>query len=196
VATIAGLIAVLAFPLELRGRSNVFVSKAPHLLTPLEEVRQADGATIEPILGSLRELCDRHPSLLGRTLLSDPYVGAVVGTRQCLAPVAARDITKLAASTVESGQYPGLRRALGSPASLGAWLDRNRVDLVVLRGDYAPYVSRIARASNHWQPNLISSYADLSLNSLTTAQLQQVGFRLVRREHGMRIYLRTRAASR
>ncbi len=196
VATIAGLIAVLAFPLELRGRQNALVSKVPHLLTPLEEVRQADGATIEPLLGPLRELCDRYPQLDGRTLLSDPYVGAVVGARQCLAPVAARDITKLAASTVESGQYPGLRRAVGSPAALGVWLDRNHVDLVVLRGDYAPYVSRIAQASNHWQPNLVSSYADLSLNSLTTAQLERVGFRLVRREHGMRIYLRTRAASR
>ncbi|MBW4532016.1 MAG: hypothetical protein KME02_15130 [Aphanothece saxicola GSE-SYN-MK-01-06B] len=196
VVTIAGLIAVMAFPLELRGRPNVLVSKVPHLLTPLEEVRQADGATIEPILKPLRELCDRDPSLKGRTLLSDPYVGAVVGTRQCLLPVAARDITKLAASTVESGQYPGLRRALGSPAALKAWLDRNRVDLVVLRGDYAPYLSRIARASNHWQPDLVSSYADLSLNSLTTAQLQRAGFRLERREQGMRIYLRTRAAPR
>ncbi len=191
VATIAGLIAVLAFPLELRGRPNALVSKVPHLLTPLEEVRQADGASIEPILGSLRELCDRHPSLQGRTLLSDPYVGAVVGTRQCLTPVAARDITKLAASTVESGQYPGLRSALGSPDTLRAWLDGNRVDLVVLREGYGPYVSRIARASNHWQPDLVSSYADLSLNSLTTAQLQRVGFRLERREHGVRIYLRT-----
>ncbi|WP_323355999.1 hypothetical protein [Cyanobium gracile] len=194
--TIASLVAVLVFPLQLRGRPNVLVSKVPHLLTPLEEVRPADGATIEPILGPLRELCDRHPSLQGRTLLSDPYVGAVVGTRQCLAPVAARDITKLAASTVESGQYPGLRRAMGSPAALGAWLDRNRVDLVVLREYDAPYVSRIAQASNHWQPDLVSSYAHLSLNSLTTAQLQRVGFRLVRREHGMRIYLRTRSAPR
>lgn len=196
VATIAGLIAVLAFPLDVGGRPNVFVSKVPHLLTPLEEVRPADGATIEPILRPLDELCDRDPLLKGRALLSDPYVGAVVGKRQCLAPVAARDITKLAASTVESGQYPGLRRALGSPASLRKWLDGNRVDLVVLREAYAPYDSRIGRASNHWQPNLVSSYADLSLNSLTTAQLQRVGFRLVRREHGMRIYLRTRAASR
>ena len=196
VATIAGLIAVLALPLELRGRPNALVSKVPHLLTPLEEVRQADGATIEPILGSLQDLCDRDPSLQGRTLLSDPYVGAVVGTRQCLAPVAARDITKLAASTVESGQYPGLRSALGSPVALRAWLDGNRVDLVVLREAYVPYVSRIARASNHWQPDLVSSYADLSLNSLTTAQLQRVGFRLVRQEQGMRMYLRTRAAPR
>ena len=194
VAAMAGLIAVLAFPLELRGRPNVLVSKVPHLLTSLEEVRQADGATIEPLLGPLQELCDRDPLLTGRTLLSDPYVGAVVGNRQCLAPVAARDITKLAASTVESGQYPGLRRALGSPVALRAWLDRNRVDLVVLREAYAPYVSRIAQASNHWQPDLITSYADLSLNSLTTAQLQRVGFRLVRREQGMRVYLRTRAA--
>ncbi len=196
VATIAGLIAVLAFPLELRGRPNALVSKVPHLLTPLEEVRQADGATVEPILGPLRELCDRHPSLKGRTLLSDPYVGAVVGTRQCLAPLAARDMTKLAASTVESGQYPGLRQALGSPAALRAWLDGHQVDLVVLREAYVPYVSRIARASNHWQPDLVSSYADLSLNSLTTPQLQRVGFRLVRQEKGMRLYLRTRAAPR
>ena len=196
VATLAGLIAVLAFPLELQGRSNVLVSKVPHLLTPLEEVRQADGAAIEPLLGPLRELCDRDPLLKGRTLLSDPYVGAVVGTRQCLAPVAARDITKLAAFTVESGQYPGLRRALGSPASLRDWLDGNRVDLVVLREAYVPYESRIGRASGHWQPNLLNSYADLSLNSLTTAQLQRVGFRLVRREHGMRIYLRTRGGPR
>jgi hypothetical protein len=196
VATIAGLIAVLAFPLELRGRSNVFVSKAPHLLTPLEEVRQADGATIEPILGPLRELCDREGLLAGRTLLSDPYVGAVLGSRQCLTPVAARDITKLAASTVESGQFPGLRQALGSPASLRAWLDGHQVDLVVLREAYEPYVSRIARASNHWQPDLVSSYADLSLNSLTTPQLQRVGFRLVRRDQGVRIYLRTSVAPR
>ncbi len=196
VASMAGLIAVLTFPLELRGRSNVFVSKAPHLLTPLEEVHQADGATIEPILGSLWELCDRHPSLKGRMLLSDPYVGAVVGTRQCLAPVAARDITKLAASTVEAGQYPGLRSALGSPITLRAWLDGNRVDLVVLREAYVPYVSRIAQASNHWQPDLVSSYADLSLNSLTTPQLQRVGFRLVRRDQGVRIYLRTSVAPR
>ncbi len=195
-ATTAGLIAVLAFPLELRGRPNVLVSKVPHLLTPLEEVRQADGVTIEPILGPLRELCEREPLLKGRTLLSDPYVGAVVGTRQCLAPVAARDITKLAASTVEAGQYPGLRRALESPAALRTWLDGNRVDLVVLREAYTPYVSRIARASNHWQPDLVASYADLSLNSLTTAQLKRVGFRLVRREQGMRIYLRTRAVPR
>jgi hypothetical protein len=84
----------------------------------------------------LRQLRDRDPLLEGRTLLSDPYVGAVVGTSQCLVPVAARDITKLAASSVESGQYPGMRSALGLPAALGAWLDRNRVDLVVLRGDY------------------------------------------------------------
>lgn len=194
--SIAGLVAVLLFPLELRGRPNVLVSKVPHLLTPLEEVRPADGASIEPILGPLRELCDRHPALQGRTLLSDPYVGAVVGTRQCLVPVAARDITKLAASTVESGQYPGLRSALGSPAALGAWLDRNRVDLVVLREDAVPYVSRIALASNHWQPDLVSSYAHLSLNSLTTAQLQRVGFRLERQEQGMRIYLRSRAVPR
>ncbi len=195
-AIIAGVIAVLAFPLELRGRPNALVSKVPHLLTPLEEVRQADGANIEPILEPLRELCDRHPSLQGRTLLSDPYVGAVVGPRQCLVPVAARDIRKLAPFTVESGQYPGLRHALGSPASLRDWLDGNRVDLVVLRDAYVPYESRIGRASGHWQPNLLSSYADLSLNSLTTAQLQRVGFRLVRREQGMRIYLRTRAAPR
>jgi hypothetical protein len=196
VATLAGLIAVLAIPLELRGRPNVFVSKVPHLLTPLEEVRQVDGATIEPILGPLRELCDRDPLLKGGTLLSDPYVGAVLGTRQCLAPVAARDITKLAASTVESGQYPGLHRALGSPAALKAWLDGHRVDLVVLRDAYVPYESRIARASNHWQPDLVSSYAHLSLNTLTTARLQRVGFRLVRHEQGLRVYLRTPAAPR
>ena len=196
VAIIAGLMAVMAFPLELRGRPNVFVSKVPHLLTPLEEVRQADGATIEPILGPLRELCDRERLLAGRTLLSDPYVGAVLGPRQCLTPLAARDITKLAASTVESGQYPGLRQALGSPAALRAWLDGHQVDLVVLREAYVPYVSRIARASNHWQPDLVSRYADLSLNSLTTPQLQRVGFRLVRRDKGVRIYLRTSVASR
>ena len=196
VATLAGLIAVLAFPLELRGRPNVLVSKVPHLLTPREEVRQADGATIEPLLGPLRQLCDRDPLLKGRTLLSDPYVGAVVGTRQCLAPVAARDITKLAAFTVESGQYPGLRHALGSPAALKAWLDGHRVDLVVLREAYAPYDSRIGRASGHWQPDLVARYADLSLNNLTTAQLERVGFRLERRQQGVRIYLRTRAAPR
>lgn len=196
VATLSGLLAVLAFPLELRGRPNIFVSKVPHLLTPLEEVREADGTTIEPLLGPLRELCDRDSLLKGRTLLSDPYVGAVVGTRQCLTPVAARDITKLAASTVESGQFPGLRQALGSPASLRAWLNGHQVDLVVLREAYVPYVSRIARASNHWQPDLVSRYADLSLNSLTTPQLQRVGFRLVRRGQGVRIYLRTRAAPR
>jgi hypothetical protein len=196
VATLAGLIAVLAFPLELRGRPNVLVSKVPHLLTPREEVRQADGATIEPLLGPLRQLCDRDPLLKGRTLLSDPYVGAVVGTRQCLAPVAARDITKLAAFTVESGQYPGLRHALGSPAALKAWLDGHRVDLVVLREAYAPYDSRIGRASGHWQPDPAARYADLSLNNLTTAQLERVGFRLERRQQGVRIYLRTRAAPR
>jgi hypothetical protein len=196
VATLSGLLAVLMFPLELWGRPNALVSKVPHLFTPLEEVRQADGATIEPILGSLRELCDRYPSLKGRTLLSDPYVGAVVGPRQCLAPLAARDNSKLAPFTVESGQYPGLRPALGSPASLRDWLDGNRVDLVVLREAYVPYESRIGRASGHWQPNLLNSYADLSLNSLTTAQLQRVGFRLVRREYGMRIYLRTRGGPR
>jgi len=196
VATLSGLLAVLMFPLELWGRPNALVSKVPHLFTPLEEVRQADGATIEPILGSLRELCDRDPSLKGRTLLSDPYVGAVVGPRQCLAPLAGRDNSKLAPFTVELGQYPGLRRALGSPASLRDWLDGNRVDLVVLREAYVPYESRIGRASGHWQPNLLNSYADLSLNSLTTAQLQRVGFRLVRREHGMRIYLRTRGGPR
>jgi hypothetical protein len=39
VVTIAGVIAVLAFPQELRGLPNVFVSKVPYLLTPLEEVR-------------------------------------------------------------------------------------------------------------------------------------------------------------
>ena len=196
VPTLAGLIAVLAFPLELRGRPNVLVSKVPHLLTPLEEVRQADGATIEPLLGPLRELCDRDPLLKGRTLLSDPYVGAVVGTRQCLAPVAARDINYLVAFTVESGQYPGLRHALGSPAALKAWLDRHRVDLVVLREAYAPYDSRIGRASGHWQPDLVAKYADLSLNNLTTAQLERVGFRLEQRQQGVRIYLRTRAAPR
>ena len=196
VATLAGLIAVLAFPLELRGRPNVLVSKVPHLLTPREEVRQADGTTIEPLLGPLRQLCYRDPLLKGRTLLSDPYVGAVVGTRQCLAPVAARDITKLAAFTVESGQYPGLRHALGSPAALKAWLDGHRVDLVVLREAYAPYDSRIGRASGHWQPDLVARYADLSLNNLTTAQLERVGFRLERRQQGVRIYLRTRAAPR
>ena len=196
VATLAGLIAVLAFPLELRGRPNVLVSKVPHLLTPREEVRQADGATIEPLLGPLRQLCDRDPLLKGRTLLSDPYVGSVVGIRQCLAPVAARDITKLAAFTVESGQYPGLRHALGSPAALKAWLDGHRVDLVVLREAYAPYDSRIGRASGHWQPDLVARYADLSLNNLTTAQLERVGFRLERRQQGVRIYLRTRAAPR
>jgi hypothetical protein len=196
VATLSSLLAVLAFPLELRGRPNSFVSKVPHLLTPLEEVRQADGATIEPILGPLRELCDRERFLAGRTLLSDPYVGAVLGSRQCLTPVAARDITKLAAATVESGQYPGLRQALASPAALRAWLDGHQVDLVVLREAYVPYVSRIARASNHWQPDLVSRYAELSLNSLTTPQLQRVGFRLVRRDKGVRIYLRTSVAPR
>jgi hypothetical protein len=67
---------------------------------------------------------------------------------------------------------------------------------VVLREAYVPYESRIGRASGHWQPNLLNSYADLSLNSLTTAQLQRVGFRLVRREYGMRIYLRTRGGPR
>jgi hypothetical protein len=196
VATLSGLLAVLAFPLELRGRPNIFVSKVPHLLTSLEEVRQADGTTIEPLLGPLRELCDRERLLAGRTLLSDPYVGAVLGTRQCLTPVAARDITKLAASTVETGQYSGLRSALGSPASLRAWLDGRRVDVVVLREAYVPYASRIARASNHWQPDLVSRYADLSLNSLTTHQLQRVGFRQVRRGQGVRIYIRTTVAPR
>ncbi len=195
-ATLSGLLAVLAFPLELRGRPNIFVSKVPHLLTSLEEVRQADGTTIEPLLGPLRELCDRERLLAGRTLLSDPYVGAVLGTRQCLTPVAARDITKLAASTVETGQYSGLRSALGSPASLRAWLDGRRVDVVVLREAYVPYASRIARASNHWQPDLVSRYADLSLNSLTTHQLQRVGFRQVRRGQGVRIYIRTTVAPR
>jgi hypothetical protein len=194
VAAIAGLVTVLAIPVDVGGRSNVFVSKVPHLITPLQEVRQADGATIEPILGRLRVLCDRDPRLRGRTLLSDPYVGAVVSRRQCLAPVAERDITKLAAYKVEAGQYPGLRRALASPAGLRAWLDEHRVDLVLLRDAYVPYESRIGRASNHWQPDLLSRYADLSLNSLTTVQLDRVGFRLVAHEHGLRIYLRTGAA--
>ena len=193
-AMLAGLITVLAVPIGLRGRSNAFVSKLPHLLTPLEEVRPADGATIEPILGPLRELCGREPRLQGRTLLSDPYVGAVLGTRQCLAPLASRDITKLAATTVETGQYPGLLSALGSTAALRAWLDERRVDVVVLRDAYVPYESRIARASNHWQPDLISRYGDLSLNRLSSAQLARVGFQLVRHEHGMRVYLRTPAA--
>ena len=98
--------------------------------------------------------------------------------------------------TVESGQYPGLRHALGSPAALKAWLDRHRVDLVVLREAYAPYDSRIGRASGHWQPDLVAKYADLSLNNLTTAQLERVGFRLEQRQQGVRIYLRTRAAPR
>jgi hypothetical protein len=193
-AGITALVAVLAIPVELSGRSNAFFSKLPHLITPLEEVRQADGATIEPILGRLRFLCAQDPRLRGRTLLSDPYVGAVVGTRQCLAPVAERDITKLAAYTVEAGQNPGLRRALASPAGLRVWLDEHRVDLVLLRDSYVPYESRIGRASNHWQPDLLSRYADLSLNGLTTAQLERVGFRLVAHEHGLRIYLRTGAA--
>ncbi len=196
IAMLAGLIAVLAVPIGLRGRSNVFVSKLPHLLTPLEEVRPADGATVEPILEPLRELCGREPRLQGRTLLSDPYVGAVLGTRQCLAPVAARDITKLAASTVETGQFPGLLSAMGSPVALRAWLDERRVDVVVLRDAYPPYESRIARASNHWQPDLISRYGDLSLNRLSTAQLARVGFQLVRHEHGMRVYVRTPPAPR
>jgi hypothetical protein len=195
-ATIAGLIAVLAIPVQWLGRSNVFLSKVPHLLTPLVEVRQADGTTIEPILGPLRELCDRDPLLKGRALLSDPYVGAVVGARQCLAPVAARDITKLATFTVESGQYPGLRGALGSPAALRAWLDGARVDLVVLRDAYMPYESKVGRATHYWQSDLIPRYSELSLNSLSTAQLQRVGFRLVRHEHGLRLYLRTRATPR
>jgi hypothetical protein len=193
-ATLAGLIAVLAIPIELPGRSNVLVSKTPHLLTPAEEVRQADGTTIEPILGPLEELCKRDPSLRGRALLSDPYVGAVLGLRQCLEPVAARDITKLAAFTVETGQYPGLRRAMASRAGLRAWLDAQRVDVVLLRDTYVPYESRIGRASNHWQADLLSRYADLSLNRLTTAQLERVGFRLVAHQHGMRVYLR-RASS-
>ncbi|KEF41075.1 MAG: hypothetical protein ER33_13450 [Cyanobium sp. CACIAM 14] len=194
VATIAGLIAVLAIPVQVRGRPNVFVSKLPHLLTRPGEVRQADGTTIEPILGRLQAFCDRDPRLGGRMLLSDPYVGAVVGWRQCLAPVAARDITKLAAWTVEDGQYPGLRRALASPSRLRAWLDAHGVELVLLRDRYVPYVSRIGQASNHWQPDLLSRYADLSLNSLSTAQLERVGFRLVAHEHGMRIYRRVPAA--
>ncbi|KAF0654365.1 hypothetical protein L107_05050 [Cyanobium sp. Copco_Reservoir_LC18] len=195
-AMLAGLITVLAVPIGLRGRSNAFVSKLPHLLTSPEEVWPADGATIEPILGSLRELCGREPRLQGRTLLSDPYVGAVLGTRQCLAPVAGRDINHLGASSVETGQYPGLRPAIGSPAALRAWLDERRVDVVVLRDAYPPYESRIARASNHWQPDLISRYGDLSINRLSTAQLARVGFLLVRHEHGMRVYLRTPPAPR
>jgi hypothetical protein len=195
-ATLVGLIAVLAIPLHLRGRTNVLFSKVPHLLTPLVEVRHADGGTIEPIIVPLRSLCERHPQLKGRTLLSDPYVGAVLGPRQCLVPFAGRDITKLAASTVETGQYPGLRHALASSADLKAWLEEHRVDLVVLRDAYVPYESRIARASNHWQPDLLTSYADLSLNTLTTAQLSRVGFRLVDHEHGLRIYIRTPAAPR
>ncbi|WP_094584356.1 MULTISPECIES: hypothetical protein [unclassified Synechococcus] len=194
IAMLAALIAVLTVPIGLQGRPNVFASKVPHLLTPLEEVRPADGATIEPILGPLRELCGREPRLQGRTLLSDPYVGAVLGTRQCLAPLAARDITKLAAPTVETGQYPGLQSALGSPVTLRAWLDERRVDVVVLRDAYVPYESRIARASTHWQPDLLSRYGDLSLNRLSTAQLARVGFQLVRHEHGIRVYLRTQAA--
>ena len=195
-ATLVGLIGVLAIPLHLRGRTNVLFSKVPHLLTPLVEVRHADGGTIEPIIVPLRSLCERHPQLKGRTLLSDPYVGAVLGPRQCLVPFAGRDITKLAASTVETGQYPGLRHALASSADLKAWLEEHRVDLVVLRDAYVPYESRIARASNHWQPDLLTSYADLSLNTLTTEQLSRVGFRLVDHEHGLRIYIRTPAAPR
>jgi len=191
--TLAGLVAILVFPIGVRGRTNAFFSKVPHLLTPLEEARQADGVTIEPILEPLRQLCEREPRLVGRTLLSDPYVGAVVGARQCLAPVASRDINHLGASSVETGQYPGLRPAIGSPAALRAWLDDRRVDVVVLRDAYPPYESRIAQASNHWQPDLISRYGDLSLNRLSTAQLARVGFQLVRHEHGMRVYLRTQA---
>jgi hypothetical protein len=190
-ATLAGLVAILAFPIGVRGRSNAFFSKVPHLLTPVEEVRPADGSTIEPILEPLRQLCEREPRLQGRTLLSDPYVGAVVGGRQCLAPVAGRDITHLGAATVEAGQYPGLLRALGTSATLQAWLDERRVDVVVLRDAYPPYESRIGLATNHWQPDLLSRFGDLSLNRLSTAQLAQVGFQLVRHEHGMRLYLRT-----
>ncbi|MCP9797461.1 MULTISPECIES: hypothetical protein [Cyanophyceae] len=193
---LAGLIAVLAVPLGLQGETNVFASKVPHLLTPLEEVRPADGATIEPILEPLQELCEREPRLQGRTLLSDPFVGAVLGMRQCLVPLAARDITRLAAPTVETGQYPGLRSALASPAALRAWLDGRRVDVVLLRDAYPPYESRIARASNHWQPDLVSRYGDLSINRLSTAQLARVGFPLVRHAHGMRLYLRTPPAPR
>ena len=194
VAMLVSLIAVLAVPIGLQGRSNVFVCKVPHLLTPLEEVRPADGTTIEPILGPLRELCEQQPRLQGRTLLSDPYVGAVLGTRQCLAPLAARDITKLAASSVETGQYPGLLSALNSTAALRAWLDERGVDVIVLRDAYVPYESRIARASNHWQPDLLSRYGDLSLNRISTEQLARVGFQLERHEHGMLVYLRTPAA--
>jgi hypothetical protein len=196
IAMLAALITVLAVPIGLRGRSNAFVSKVPHLLTSPEEVRQADGATIEPILEPLQELCEREPRLQGRTLLSDPYVGAVLGTRQCLEPVAARDINHLGAASMEAGQYPGLLSALDSPAALRFWLDERRVDVVLLRDAYPPYASPIARASNHWQPDLISRYGDLSLNRLSTARLAGVGFQLVLHEHGMRVYLRTPSAPR
>ena len=118
----------------------------------------------------------------------------MLGTRQCLAPLAARDITKLAASSVETGQYPGLLSALNSTAALRAWLDERGVDVIVLRDAYVPYESRIARASNHWQPDLLSRYGDLSLNRISTEQLARVGFQLERHEHGMRVYLRTPAA--
>ncbi len=64
------------------------------------------------------------------------------------------------------------------------------MDVVLLRDAYPPYESRIARSSNHWQPDLLSRYGDLSLNRLSTAQLARVGFALVKHEHGMRVYLR------
>jgi hypothetical protein len=67
---------------------------------------------------------------------------------------------------------------------------------VVLRDAYPPYESRIARASNHWQPDLVSRYGDLSINRLSTAQLARVGFPLVRHAHGMRLYLRSPPAPR
>ncbi len=195
-AAIFGLLAILAVPVHVRERTNIFSSKVPHLITPLAEVRASDGFGIEPILPRLAALCRQFPQLRGEALLSDPFVGTVVAARQCLIPVAERDITKLDATVVEAGQYPGLADAMTSSRRLNTWFDRHRVGVLLLRDDYIPYESRIAMASSHWQPDLVSTYEELALNRLTPAQLRASGFQLVSREQGFRIYLRVASPAR
>ena len=189
-AVILGVVALLSIPVHLGTESNILNSKVPHLVSPLESASVADGSSVEPIIKPLDLICHQDEALKQGYLLSDPFVGAVLRRSKCAYPVAGLDYTKNSVESAEKGFYQGLSNSINSEKGLKHWLDDKQINIIVLRSKYPAYYSEIGMNSRHWQPDLVSSYQNLTLNKLNEALLKKVGFSKQLQQNDLLVFTR------
>lgn len=170
------MLALLAIPVHIGTESNIFNSKIPHLLSPLESTSVADGSSIEPIIKHLNSICILEKGLTQGYLLSDPFVGAVLSRANCGYPLAGLNYGRNSVESAEKGFYPDLSLAINNKQNLNKWLTEKQINMIVLKSSYPSYYSEIGMNSRHWQPDLVSGYKNLAVNQLNEALLKQVGF--------------------